>query len=116
MKSLSWQWDFLTVMLNNLLSAETADGASEAWLALLREYKLVEPDRRVRYAHNDNVVGISSPETSAPRPRLAASPWRSVGGYLDYSEWAARERFVELDKAIAAFNALVSAHSKPDTA
>ena len=34
--------------------------------------------------------------------KLAAGPWRSLGGYFDYSHWPDRERFLELDKAIAA--------------
>jgi len=28
-------------------------------------------------------------------------PWRSLGGFLDYEQWLDRERFVELDAALA---------------
>jgi len=28
-------------------------------------------------------------------------PWRSLGGFLDYEHWPDRDRFVELDAAIA---------------
>jgi hypothetical protein len=35
-----------------------------------------------------------------PQEKLAPSPWRSLGGYLDYTGWQDRERFRELDDAI----------------
>lgn len=34
-------------------------------------------------------------------PKLPPAPWRSLGGYLDYSCWKERARFLELDAAIA---------------
>lgn len=35
-----------------------------------------------------------------PLRELPPGPWRSSGGYLDYSDWPERERFAELDRAI----------------
>ena len=40
-------------------------------------------------------------EQVGPIQKLAAGPWRSLGGYFDYSAWTDRERFRELDRAIA---------------
>ena len=31
---------------------------------------------------------------------LPKGPWRSLGGYLDYTDWSDRDRFIELDDAI----------------
>src|ERR1700722_15564995 len=36
----------------------------------------------------------------SPLVKLAPGPWRSLGGYLDYTCWPERERFLELDLAI----------------
>jgi hypothetical protein len=33
--------------------------------------------------------------------RLPPGPWRSLGRYLDYTNWPERDRFLELDRAIA---------------
>ncbi len=46
-------------------------------------------------------TGVASRELKPPLQKLAAGPWRSLGGYFDYSLWPDRERFLELDKAIA---------------
>ncbi len=43
----------------------------------------------------------SEPTCAPPAPKLEAGPWRSLGGYLNYAEWAERDRFVELDAALA---------------
>ena len=32
--------------------------------------------------------------------RMAPGPWRSLGRYLDYTDWVDRQRFFELDRAI----------------
>jgi hypothetical protein len=40
-------------------------------------------------------------ETSTPIPRFPPGPWRSLGGYFDYSQWPDRDRFLELDRALA---------------
>src|ERR1051326_816406 len=34
-------------------------------------------------------------------PELPPSPWRSIGRRLDYRAWQERDRFLELDAAIA---------------
>ena len=39
-------------------------------------------------------------EATSRLSELPPGPWRSLGGYLDYSIWADRERFLELDSAI----------------
>ena len=39
---------------------------------------------------------------------LKPGPWRSLGRVLDYSTWAERQRFLELDYAIAQINSLRS--------
>ncbi len=31
----------------------------------------------------------------------ASQPWRSLDGFLDYEHWPDRDRFIELDSAIA---------------
>jgi hypothetical protein len=46
-----------------------------------------------------------APQELAPRTPLELlppSPWRSLGGYLDYSSWPDGPRFLELDRAIEA--------------
>jgi hypothetical protein len=40
-------------------------------------------------------------QTETPLQKASAGPWVSLGGYFDYSNWADRERFVQLDRAIA---------------
>ena len=37
-----------------------------------------------------------------PLQKLPLGPYRSLGGFLDYSNWAERDRFLELDLAIQA--------------
>jgi hypothetical protein len=45
----------------------------------------------------------SEPDFVAPRlPRLDPGPWISSGRILNYEGWEARDRFVELDRRIAA--------------
>jgi hypothetical protein len=43
-------------------------------------------------------VSIAAP----PLEQTPPGPWRSLGSYLDYTDWPDRERFVELDRSIAA--------------
>jgi len=42
----------------------------------------------------------SGPTVTAPLRKLPPGPWRSMGGYLDYTHWSERERFADLDAAI----------------
>lgn len=41
-----------------------------------------------------------APVLVRPLREVAPGPWRSLGRYLDYTNWPERERFVELDRAI----------------
>jgi hypothetical protein len=83
-------------MFNDLLKN---DGDSERWLALLREF-VEEPPRAKRSVQDIGRTGTTSPQ-SGPLQKVQPGPWRSLGGYLDYSHWEDRERFLELDAAIA---------------
>ena len=41
-------------------------------------------------------------ENTPALQKVPPSEWRSLGGYFDYWHWSDRDRFMELDKAIAA--------------
>jgi hypothetical protein len=113
-------------VFNGLVASKAERESFEAWIATLT--KLAEQqDReaqeqeaqaksravqargvRDRVTHdqvapvrNDEVPG-SLREIKPPLEKLADGPWRSLGGYFDYSLWPERERFLELDRAIAA--------------
>jgi hypothetical protein len=87
-------------MLNELISLESSRNDSEKWSSLLREFA-EEQERDHR--HGDDAGANTCPcEIDMPRRKLSGGPWQSLGGYFDYSDWAARERFMELDEAIAA--------------
>jgi hypothetical protein len=88
--------------INNLPTAEIDDNASALRLSFFGQHGLLEPDSAVDDTAHDRIDGDASSGSSTPLSMLPFSPWRSFGGYLDYSGWAARERFLELDKAIAA--------------
>ena len=45
-------------------------------------------------------VARTIPEPQPALQKLPCSPWRSLGQYLDYSDWKDRERFAQLDMAI----------------
>jgi hypothetical protein len=82
------------------ITSEFEDGSVEAAVSLLRQLarEQVFGARRLQ-----EVQTHSHPcERSAPIQKLPPSPWRSLGGYFDYDQWADRERFMELDRAIAA--------------
>jgi|SRR5579862_6262935 len=49
----------------------------------------------------DGLQEDSTAAIHAPLPKLPPGPWRSLGGYMDYSHWEDRERFLALDAAIA---------------
>jgi hypothetical protein len=56
--------------------------------------------------HNDSAA--SEPDITAPTAevagpplqRLSPSPYRSLGGYLNYEGWSEQHRFLELDEAL----------------
>jgi hypothetical protein len=84
-------------LFNELL---TDGGSPEIWQALLREFKN-EPDRPARRNQNIEKTDLASPESQGRLQKVAQGPWRSLGGYFDYTDWQDRERFMELDMAIA---------------
>jgi len=54
-------------------------------------------------------------EAALPLEKVEAGPWRSLGGYLDYSNWSSRERFLELDRMIADGQNHGERKDEPDT-
>ena len=85
-------------VFNRLVPTEF-DGNSEAAINLLHELAREQEtgDRRPQPVRPPQRPW----ENSAPLQKLPPSEWRSLGGYFDYCHWADRERFMELDKAIA---------------
>ena len=83
-------------VFNRLVTSKTESSSFEAWVATLAMF-VDEPERETR-AQQD----AATDEIKPPLQKLAAGPWRSLGGYFDYSLWPDRERFLELNKAIAA--------------
>ena len=93
-------------LLNGLVASPTESGNEtvEHWIAILTRLA-EEQDRgqqREVTRREAPPVDDSAREMRAPLPKLAAGPWTSLGGYFDYSLWPERERFLELDRAIAA--------------
>ena len=84
-------------MLNGL---PAVNDDSETWLAILRGFA-EEPDRPARSNSRYRQNGTTSPGSLGPLEKVAPGPWRSLGGYFDYGPWVERERFLELDAAIA---------------
>jgi len=73
---------------------------TEMWQALIREFgDRQDPPQRTHSRNKEQ----SSPllEDIAPLPKLPPGPWRSLGGHFDYSTWQDRNRFLELDRALA---------------
>jgi hypothetical protein len=71
----------------------------------------------LRTAKEDQAFGASeTAAVNAPEDRdpfsplcpLPPGPWRSLGQHLDYTDWPARERFMELDRAIEASRILAA--------
>jgi hypothetical protein len=60
----------------------------------------LEPKCDERNTHDDADGGVAF-EASTLMPRLPAGSWRSLRGCFDYSRWHDRERFLELDRALA---------------
>ena len=52
--------------------------------------------------NEDVAPADAKPEIQTRLHKHPDSPWRSLGQYLDYSGWADRERFVQLDIKIKA--------------
>ena len=83
-----------------LVNAEFDSASANAAIALLRELARVQELENQR--PQEARVYQRTYEYTPPLQRLPPSEWRSLGGYFDYSLWADRDRFVELDRAIAA--------------
>jgi hypothetical protein len=83
-----------------MVAPRTENENFEAWIAILE--KLAEEHERADRAARAVEVAHASHEIKNPMPKLAEGPWRSLGGYFDYTHWSDRERFLELDRAIAA--------------
>jgi len=85
------------------------DNTLETWIAVLnqlaREHEREEREDKEQERANRNARPAAGPapadEIPAPLPRLAAGPWRSLGGCFDYKDWPERDRFLELDMLIA---------------
>jgi hypothetical protein len=84
---------------NGLTTAQSNNVGSAKLISLLLEWG-DEQQRETRGAQGTQ-INTCSHEINTPLQKVSAGPWMSCGGYFDYSDWAARERFVELDKAIA---------------
>jgi hypothetical protein len=93
--------EFDDAMLNRLLTAEVGGGKSEKWLAFVDENTELDSFEEISAAVIKHETENLS-ELSAPLPMLTAGPWRSLGGCLDYTRWADRDRFRELDKILSA--------------
>jgi hypothetical protein len=82
------------------LTAEFNDETSQVWQSLLSAFA---PDSETKPGRIARERSADTPrEIRGPLSKVEPGPWRSLGGYLDYSHWQDRERFLELDRAIAA--------------
>ena len=79
---------------SRLVASKTESEGFEAWVTTLTTVTGEEAE--------------SSPEIKPPLEKLPEGPWRSLGGYFDYRHWPDRDRFLELDKAIATNAAPIS--------
>jgi len=86
-------------MLSELLSSGF-EGNSEAAVSLLEE--LAREQALITRRPQEGRPYPRQWENNPPLQKLPPGEWRSLGGYFDYCLWADRDRFIELDKAIAA--------------
>ncbi len=86
-------------LFNGLAPSRPEHDTVEAWMAILT--RLAEEQEQETRTTRDAGIGNATREIKLPLQKLAEGPWRSLGGYFDYTFWADRERFLELDKAIA---------------
>lgn len=85
---------------NTRVEIAKAEGENfEAWIATL--LKLVADQEREAPVARTAGTDSSPRENKPPLEKLAAGPYRSLGGYFDYGTWADRDRFLELDQLIA---------------
>jgi hypothetical protein len=85
---------------NGFITSEFEGSSSEAAILLLQELARAQEfgGRKPQEARTQQRTS----ECSAPLQKLPPSDWRSLGGYFDYGPWSDRDRFMELDRAIAA--------------
>lgn len=85
---------------DEFITPEFDSASADAAISLLRELARAQESGT---AALQEVRSHQRPyESTPPMPKLPPSEWRSLGGYFDYCLWADRERFMELDRAIAA--------------
>jgi len=84
----------------NKVNPSEFDGSSEAAISVLHE--LTQGQEIGRGRPRESRTYRRPWENRAPLQKVPPSEWRSLGGYFDYGHWAERDRFMELDKAIAA--------------
>ena len=87
-------------VFDGLTASQTERECFEAWIATLA--KLAEEHESRPFLVRDKRADCAPRDLKPALPKLPAGPWRSLGGYFDYSDWSERERFLELDRAIAA--------------
>jgi hypothetical protein len=90
---------FPACFIDELLGIEAGDSRVENRLTFVRNFRF-EPKSAKSSAYEINDLSVAI-EASTPLPGFPPGPWRSLGGCFDYSEWADRDRFLELDKALA---------------
>ena len=79
-----------------------SDDDSQVWQSLLSAYAPeLKNEKSLNSIARDKTTD-GPREIRGPLAKAAPGPWRSLGGFLDYSRWEDRERFLELDRAIAA--------------
>ena len=101
-------------VFQGLVTTKSEQDTFEAWigtltkLAEMHEREALEREAQQRPVRDAVEIlldgGLASPsrDYKLPLEKVPEGPWRSLGGYFDYSLWPERERFLELDKAIAA--------------
>jgi hypothetical protein len=91
---------FPDCMLSEPSDSEPNGYSSEIWGLFLRTFANEQPHTS-GHAQDPPITGNSF-EINKPLQGLSGGTWQSLGGYFDYRQWTARDRFVELDNAIAA--------------
>jgi hypothetical protein len=76
--------------------------ATLAWDALLAELEIsgqIPESEREESSAYDSGIRRECP-SEVPLSERPAGPFRSLGRFLDYTDWPDRDRFLELDRAI----------------
>src|ERR1035438_848935 len=80
-------------MFSELTTAQSNSVGSATLISLLLEWA-----NEQRCQTGVAKTGMKARSINTPLRKLSAGPWISGGEHFDYSDWAARERFMELDK------------------